>query len=72
MLRSTSYSRVALMSLERRLAELDYWYTVNDAQELPIRSDGMPSQYTYASVFQMLRGSIIVFSGILSVLFLKR
>ncbi len=29
-------------------------------------------QYTYASVFQMLRGSIIVFSGILSVLFLKR
>ncbi|ELR16647.1 uncharacterized protein ACA1_088940 [Acanthamoeba castellanii str. Neff] len=33
---------------------------------------GIGLLYTYASVFQMLRGSIIVFSGILSVLFLKR
>jgi len=28
--------------------------------------------YTYASVFQMLRGSIIIFSGILTTIFLKR
>jgi len=27
---------------------------------------------TYPSVFQMLRGSVIIFTGILSVLFLKR
>jgi len=28
--------------------------------------------YTYASVFQMLRGAVIIFTGILSVIFLKR
>jgi drug/metabolite transporter (DMT)-like permease len=28
--------------------------------------------WTYASVFQMLRGSVIIFTGIFSVLFLKR
>jgi len=28
--------------------------------------------YTYASVFQMLRGAVIIFTGVLSVLFLKR
>jgi drug/metabolite transporter (DMT)-like permease len=27
---------------------------------------------TYASVFQMLRGSVVIFTGILSVVFLKR
>jgi len=33
---------------------------------------GIGLLYTYASIAQMLRGSIIVFSGILSVIFLKR
>ena len=28
--------------------------------------------WTYASVFQMLRGAVIIFTGILSVIFLKR
>ena len=28
--------------------------------------------YTYASVFQMLRGSVIIFTGILSMIFLKK
>eukprot|EP00164_Ancoracysta_twista_P002055 GFYU01002707.1.p1 GENE.GFYU01002707.1~~GFYU01002707.1.p1 ORF type:complete len:403 (-),score=130.55 GFYU01002707.1:286-1494(-) len=33
---------------------------------------GIGLLYTYASVWQMLRGSIIVFSGVFSVIFLKR
>lgn len=32
----------------------------------------VPAVYRYASVFQMLRGTMVVFTGILTVLLLKR